>query len=184
VNQATSEQTVLDRVSYPRPAIEEEAPLKEAEFVDDGGSIRLYWMHNDRLLLWILGGGTWTIDPADGNARKLRGDALPLLWAPDGERRIQKTNVGARTTLAVMDRAGDRRARVTITGRVSHLRWSPRSDQVVFTLGRSASGGGVLQDLYLWNLGEGTDPAPVMLTNTGAAFGAEWVGSQARWEES
>ena len=73
-------------------------------------------------------------------------------------------------------------ATTTVTGRVSHLRWSPRGDQVVFTLGRPTSGGGVLQDLYLWNLG-GTISTPMMITNTGAGFGAEWRGSQARWEE-
>ena len=66
---------------------------------------------------------------------------------------------------------------------MSHLRWSPRGDQVVFTLGRPTSGGGVLQDLYLWNLGAGDDPDSMMITNTGAAFGAEWRGSQNRWEE-
>ena len=75
------------------------------------------------------------------------------------------------------------RAQTTVTGRVSHLRWSPRGDQVVFTLGRPTSGGGVLQDLYLWNLGEGDNPDSTMITNTGAAFGAEWRGSQNRWEE-
>jgi hypothetical protein len=182
VNQATGEERVLERVDYPRPSIGEEAPLHEAAFVDNGGTVRLYWMHDDSLRLWILGGGTWSIDPANGRARKLEGDALPVLWAPDGDRRIGIKHEGARSVLSLLDRSGDRLARITLTGRVSHLRWSPRGDQVVFTLGRSAPGGGVLQDLYLWNLGEGDDPAPVMLTNTGAGFGAEWVGSQARWE--
>ena len=87
------------------------------------------------------------------------------------------------TTIRMVDRSGDRLATTKVTGRVSHLRWSPRGDQVVFTRGRSASGGGVLQDLYLWNLGVGEDPAPMQITNTGAAFGAEWLGSQSRWED-
>ena len=183
VDQATGEERELDRVSYPRPAIEEEAALLEAQFADDGGSVRLYWMHDDTLRLWILGGGAWTVDPDEGNASKLDEEALPVLWAPEGERRIRLVVNGDKTRLNLVDRSGDRIASTNVTGRVSHLRWSPRGDQVVFTLGRPTSGGGVLQDLYLWNLGAGEDPAPMMITNTGAAFGAEWRGSQARWEE-
>ena len=83
----------------------------------------------------------------------------------------------------MVDRSGDEMATASVPGRISHLRWSPRGEQVVFTVGRSTSGGGVVQNLWLWNLGLGEDPAPVMITNTGAAFGAEWVGSQSRWEE-
>ena len=183
VNQATGDERELDRVSYRRPTIEAEAPLLEAQFADDGGSARLYWMHDDTLRLWILGAGSWTIDPAEGKASKLHEDALPVLWAPEGERHVRLGVDGGTTRLNIVDRSGDRIASTKVTGRVSHLRWSPRGDQVVFTLGRPTSGGGVLQDLYLWNLGAGNDPAPTMITNTGAAFGAEWRGSQARWEE-
>jgi hypothetical protein len=39
----------------------------------------------------------------------------------------------------------------------------------------------VLQDLYAWYLGDGEEP--MRLTNTGAAFGAEWRGSVPRWED-
>ena len=106
-----------------------------------------------------------------------------MLWAPEGERRIRSAMKGTTTTVRVVDRSGDTIASSKVEGRISHVRWSPRGDQVVFTLGRSTPGGGVLQDLYLWNLGEGEDPAPMMITNTGAGFGAEWRGSQARWEE-
>ena len=183
VNQATGEERELDRVSYPRPAIEEEVALSEAQFADDGGAVRLYWMHDDTLRLWILGGGTWTVDVDEGNASKLDEEALPVLWAPEGERRIRLVVNGDKTRLNLVDRSGDRTATTNVTGRVSHLRWSPRGDQVVFTLGRPTAGGGVLQDLYLWNLGAGEDPAPMMITNTGAGFGAEWRGSQNRWEE-
>jgi hypothetical protein len=183
VDHATGKERELDRVSYPRPALEEEVALAEAQFSDDGGSVRLYWMHDDTLRLWILGGGTWTVDPEEGNASKLDEEALPVLWAPEGERRIRLAIDGDKTRLNIVDRSGDQIASTNVTGRVSHLRWSPRGDQVVFTLGRPTSGGGVLQDLYLWNLGAGEDPAPTMITNTGAAFGAEWRGSQNRWEE-
>jgi hypothetical protein len=75
---------------------------------------------------------------------------------------------------------GNERAAVTVDGLVSHVRWSPESDRIVFTLGRSTSGGGVLQDLYLWDLG---DEAPTQITTTGAAFGAEWMGARVRWGE-
>ena len=52
---------------------------------------------------------------------------------------------------------------------------------MVFTIGRSASGGGVIQNLFLWDLGD--EEAPMQLTNTGAAFGAEWLGSMSLWRE-
>jgi hypothetical protein len=48
----------------------------------------------------------------------------------------------------------------------------------VFTVGRSATGGGVLQDLFLWDLNE---EEPMQLTATGAAFGAEWLGAKGQW---
>jgi hypothetical protein len=52
---------------------------------------------------------------------------------------------------------------------------------VVFTLARTAAGGGVLQDLFLWDLGDGV--APTQLTATGAAFSAEWLGATPLWRE-
>ena len=76
VDRITDAEQELDRVSYPRPVVGEEAALAEAQFSDDGGSVRLYWMHDDTLRLWILGAGTWTIDPAEGNATKAEEDAL------------------------------------------------------------------------------------------------------------
>jgi hypothetical protein len=183
VDRVAGEERELDRVSYPRPTVDEEPALEAAQFSDDGGSVRLYWMHDDTLRLWILGGGVWTIDPAEGNATKADEGTLPVLWAPEGERRIDLVQNGDTTRIRMVDRAGDRLASASVTGRVSHVRWSPRGDQIVFTLGRPTSAGGVLQDLYMWNLGEGEDPAPMQITNTGAAFGAEWLGSQSRWEE-
>ena len=183
VKQAGGEERELDRVTYPTPNPGDDAPLAEAQFLDDGGAIRLYWMHDDTLRLWILGGGSWVIDPVEGGATALEEHAQPVLWGPEGERRIGFAGNGSSTTIRMVDRSGDEMATASVTGRISHLRWSPRGDQVVFTVGRSTSGGGVVQNLYLWNLGRGENPAPVMITNTGAAFGAEWVGSQSRWEE-
>jgi hypothetical protein len=39
----------------------------------------------------------------------------------------------------------------------------------------------VIQNLFLWDLGD-AEP-PTQLTNTGAAFGAEWLGSMPLWRE-
>jgi Tol biopolymer transport system component len=77
---------------------------------------------------------------------------------------------------------GDEQATTTVEGLVSHLRWSPDGKRVVFTLGRPTSGGGVLQDLFLWDQADCQEPC--QLTNTGAAFGAQWVGTMDRFQEA
>ena len=177
---ASGDTTELAAISYERPTIGAEAALQEAQFADEGGPVRLYWMEDDVLRLWSLGGGTWTIDPEDGAVEELD-EALPLLWAPGGQRRIEITAEEGTSTLALLDADGDTVASSTAEGLVSHLRWSPDGERVVFTLGRSASGGGVVQNLFLWDLGD--DEAPTQLTNTGAAFGAEWLGSMPLWRE-
>ena len=85
------------------------------------------------------------------------------------------------STISLLNVSGDTVASTTAEGLVSHLRWSPDAERVVFTLGRSAAGGGVLQDLFLWDLGD--EVPPTQLTNTGAAFGAEWLGAASLWRE-
>jgi Tol biopolymer transport system component len=90
---------------------------------------------------------------------------------------------GSTTTIRLVNRAGEEQARASVEGRVSHARWSPDGDRIVFTVGRSASNGGVLQDLHIWDLGEGEDPAPLQITDTGAAFGAEWLGGRQIWDD-
>ena len=62
----------------------------------------------DTLRLWILGGGAWTVNPDEGNATKLDDEALPVLWAPEGERRIRLVVDGDKTKLNLLDRSGDR----------------------------------------------------------------------------
>jgi hypothetical protein len=168
----------LASVSYKRPDVPEEAALKEAQLLDDGGSVRIFWMDDDTLLLWSQGGGAWSIDPAGGEATELAGD-LPLLWSADGHHHIAVSDKDGTSTLTLSNGAGAELATATIKGLVSHLRWSPDGARVVFTAGHSTSGGGVLQDLYLWDLGDGD--APMQLTSTGAAFGAEWLGTTPRW---
>ncbi|HSI98874.1 MAG TPA: hypothetical protein VLA59_00645 [Patescibacteria group bacterium] len=177
---ASGDTTELAAISYARPSIAAEPALQEAQFADEGGAVRLYWMEDDVLRLWSLGAGTWTIDPDDGAVEELE-ESLPVLWAPGGQRRIAVSAEEGTSTIALLDAAGDTVASTTAEGLVSHLRWSPDGERVVFTLGRSASGGGVLQDLFLWDLGD--EQAPTQLTNTGAAFGAEWLGSKSLWRE-
>ena len=177
----SGESSEVASVSYPRPQVGAEGALAEAQFTDDGGTVRLYWLKDNTLQLWVLGGGTWKIEPSDGEVTELE-EAVPLLWSPDGRSRVSVLRDGNETILRLVDRSGDRLANTRVTGRVSHLRWSPDGQRVVFTLGRSASGGGVLQDLYLWDLGEGETPDPMQITDTGAAFGAEWRGGQTVWE--
>ena len=82
--------------------------------------------------------------------------------------------------LAKENRGGDAEASVTVSGLVSHIRWAPTRNEIVFTLGRSTSGGGIRQDLYVWDLVDGN--APLALTSNGAAFGAEWLGVAQSWQ--
>jgi dipeptidyl aminopeptidase/acylaminoacyl peptidase len=165
-------------VTYARPSVAAEEALPEAQFIDEGGPVRIFWMEDDRLRLWVLAAGTWTIAPADGAVSEAETD-LPVLWSPRGNRRVTVAEEGTTTTMTLLDGGGESLAVTTIEGLVSHLRWSPDGDRVVFTVGRSASAGGVLQDLFLWDLGDGE--APVQLTATGAAFSAEWLGTTPLW---
>jgi hypothetical protein len=171
----------LASVTYARPQTGDEPALAEARFSDDGGAVRLYWMHEDVLRLWVLGVGAWAIDPADGGVTELDGEPLPTLVGPSGRQRISLAEDDGTTTLTLLDMNERPRATTSVDGLVSHLRWSPAGDRVVFTIARSAPGGGILQDLFLWDLGDGQ--APAQLTNTGAAFGAEWLGTQPRWRD-
>jgi hypothetical protein len=171
----------LASITYERPDVGAEAALDEARFADDGGAVRLFWTAENRLHLWVLGAGAWAIDPADGTATELDGAPLPVLWSPDGHSRIQLDEEDGTTTLTLRNTNERGLASTQVDGMVSHVRWSPRSDRVVFTLGRSAAGGGIIQDLFLWDLKDGVDPMQV--TSTGAAFGAEWLGTRPLWRE-
>jgi hypothetical protein len=178
INFTSGDTEELASVSYARPDLADEAALKEAQFSDDGGTVRIFWMDDGTLLLYSRGAATWSVDPSGGDATKLEG-ALPQLWSADGHHHIAISDKDGTSTLALSNGAGAELATTTIQGLVSHLRWSPDGERVVFTVGHSASGGGVLQDLYLWDLGDGE--APMQLTSTGAAFGAEWLGTTPRW---
>jgi len=170
----------LASISYARPTIGAEEALAEAQFGDDGGTVRVHWMEDDTLRLWSLGAGTWAISTADGEVTEME-ESQAVLWSASGRHRIALEVDGGTTTIRQTNREDADLASTSVEGLVSHLRWSPDGERVVFTLGRSATGGGVLQDLFLWDLADGE--APTQLTSTGAAFGAEWLGSQPRWED-
>lgn len=182
VDFASGDSSELASVTYPRPDIASEPALPEAQFTDEGGTVRLFWMSDATLRLWVLGASTWQIDPESGDVTDLEGDELPVLTDPDGTHTIDLVAAedSSETTVRYLDADGDVLATTTAPGLVSHLRWSRGGDRVVFTVGRAASGGGVLQDLFLWDLETGV--APTQITNTGAAFGAEWRGAAPRWE--
>jgi hypothetical protein len=169
----------LASINYPRPEIAAEEALTEAQFADDGGAVRLFWMYSGVLRLWALGAGSWEIDPSSGDVTDLE-EALPVLWAPGGRERISLSADGGTTTINRLDMDGETISSTEVEGLVSHIRWSSDRERVVFTVGRSASGGGILQDLFLWDLG---DEPPSQITSTGAAFGAEWLGTAPRWQE-
>jgi hypothetical protein len=184
VDFASGESSELASVSYARPQIGSEPALQEAQFTDEGGTIRLFWMHDGSLRLWVLGASTWTIDPESGEASELDDAPLPILRDPEGTHAIvlEVADDASATTLHYRNLNGNELESISAPGLVSHLRWSPNGDRIVFTVGRSASGGGVLQDLFLWDLD--SEAPPMQITNTGAAFGAEWRGTMPRWDDT
>ena len=176
---ASGNSSVLGSTSYPRPVIGADPPLREAQFIDDGGLVRLYPTADGNLVLWILGApATYRVDPGDGSFTEA--DREPILWAPGGEQRIDiRENANGTTDLIVRERSGDSVSGVRVTGLVSHLRWVRSANEVVFTLGRLGANGGVRQDLYVWDLVDGNAPLP--LTSNGVSFGAEWLGISPNW---
>jgi len=180
INFASGAEAELAAPTYERPAIGEEDALSEAQFTDEGGPVRLYSIDGGMLRFWALGAGTWQINPGDGSLTELEEDDRPTLWAPDAERRIRTSFEDGSSTLSLLDAADEELLAVTIEGRVSHVRWAPDGERIAFTAGRSNAGGGVLQDLFLWDLNE---EDPMQLTATGAAFGAEWLGAPALWKD-
>ena len=170
---------LLATISYKRPDTAPDAALREAQFIDDGGEVRLYAVADGHLTLWRLGApDTYQIDAADGSVAKITRE--PTLWSPDGELRIGlHEGAGGKTTIRLRNRDDKTTATTTVTGLVSHVRWAGSSNEIVFTLGVLSAGGGVRQDLYVWDLKDGGDPLP--LTSSGAAFGAEWRGVMSNW---
>jgi outer membrane biosynthesis protein TonB len=169
---------VLTTISYPHAEIIADPALKEAQFADNGGIVRLFVTVDGHVVAWILGepSKTYRIDPSDGTYVVV--DAQPVLWSPDQKMRVSVAEKAGITTLTVMNHEAAALGSVKVTGLVSHLRWAGGGNEVVFTLGRLV-GGGVRQDLYVWDLVNGKAPAP--LTSNGASFGAEWLGVLQSW---
>jgi hypothetical protein len=175
---ATGKATTFKTINFRHPAADQLTALGATRFFDDGGAYRLYSTSDGNLVFWVRNGGQWRVDPVSGDA--LPASRHPILWSPDGSRRITVGENGLVTTLAVLNQSGATSSRVTITGLISHLRWSPRGNRVVFTLGINSSSGGVRQDLYTWDLVNGR--VPVALTANGASFGGDWLGVAQFWQ--
>ena len=174
---ASGETVVLNTITYPHPEIIADPALKEAQFADNGGIVRLYVTVDGFVVAWILGApATYRVDPADGAFTQV--EKQPVLWSPDQRQRIDVSESSGVTTLRLMDLDEIPQASVNITGLVSHIRWAGSNNEIVFTLGRLV-GGGVRQDLYVWDLADGKAPSP--LTSNGASFGAEWLGVLQSW---
>jgi hypothetical protein len=173
----TGATVVMTTITYPHPEIIADPALKEAQFADNGGLVRLWATTDGYLVAWILGApSTYRIDPADGTFSAAA--AQPVLWSTDQRTRVNVTEKSGITTLTLIDRDELAKATVKITGLVSHVRWAASNNEIVFTLGRLV-GGGVRQDLYVWDLVNGKAPSP--LTSNGASFGAEWLGVLQSW---
>jgi hypothetical protein len=169
---------IITTITYPHAEIFPDPALKEAQFADNGGIVRLYVTVDGFVVAWILGepSKTYRIDPADGTYEVVA--AQPVLWSPDQKMRVAVSEKSGITTLTVTDHDAATHGSVNVTGLVSHLRWAGGGNEVVFTLGRLV-GGGVRQDLYVWDLVNGK--APAALTSNGASFGAEWLGVLQSW---
>jgi hypothetical protein len=132
------------------------------------------------VVLWVLGApATYRVDPADGRVTEV--DREPVLWSPDGRHTIGLTeNANGATVLTLRDRGDEALASVQVTGLVSHVRWAPTRNEIVFTLGQRTNAGGVRQNLYVWDLVDGN--APSALTSNGTSFGGEWLGVAQGWQ--
>jgi len=176
---ATGATTIISTITYPHPDIIADPPLKEAQFADNGGLVRLWQTTDGFLVAWILGApgtSTYRIDPAASTFQAA--PHVPVLWSPDQRLRVDVTEKSGTTTLAVVDSDGTAHGSTKVIGLVSHVRWAGTNNEIVFTLGRLV-GGGVRQDLYVWDLQNGK--APAALTSNGASFGAEWLGVLQTW---
>jgi hypothetical protein len=140
--------------------------------------VRLYPTVDRRLVLWILGApSTYLVSVDGGELAPIAGP--PTLYSPDEQWTVQLKEASGTTTLTLTDRGGNARASTAVTGLVSHLRWAPNGSEVSFTVGHTGKNGGVVQNLYVWDLVDRKASMPI--TSNGASFGAEWRGAAVRW---
>lgn len=177
INWDSGAQEIIASVTYPHAQIAAESALEEAQFIDEGGLVRLFPLTDGHVLLWILGApATYEIDPVAKEVTETTG--MPVLWSPDEMFQVTLTE-GDPNTLTLTDADGNERATTQVPGKVSHLRWAPNSSEVAFTVGHLGTNGGIVQNLYVWDLVDGKEPS--MVTSNGASFGAEWRGGAVRW---
>jgi hypothetical protein len=179
IDVASGAVTPLFTWTYPHPTTFQEAVVREAQFADNGGFERLMVLEDGRVVVWILGApAIYTYDPATGANGTL--DRMPLLWAPNGHLRTAIGETGSTTRIAIVGVAGEERGVLAVSGLVSHARWSANSNQIVFTINRGTSGGGVSQDLYAWDLRTGS--SAVRLTQDLRSRGGEYRGALELWK--
>jgi len=165
--------------TYPHPVTFQQGAVQEAQFADDGGFNRVYVLDDGRVVVWILAAPQiYTFDPATGAAGTT--DRAPILWSPNGQLRVEVTESGGNSTITVRGLANETRAAAGVSGYVSHVRWSSRNNQIVFTISQAATGGGVSQDLYLWDVRTGSNA--VRLTQDMRSMGGMFRGVQERWK--
>ena len=135
-----------------------EEPVREAQFIDDGGFVRLYAVADGHLTLWVLGAPDH-LPVRSGQRRRDRNRAASR---PCGHPTASFGSPCTRTATTPRSRLRDRGNNVLastgVTGLVSHIRWAPTNNEIVFTLGLTGASGGVRQDLYVWDLEDRKDP--------------------------
>ena len=179
VDMASGSVQSLQTWIYPHPVTFQQGAVQEAQFADEGGFNRVYVLDDGRVVVWILGAPQiYTYDPATGASATT--NRVPVLWSPNGQLRVEVTESGGSSTLTVRGLANEARASAGVSGYVSHVRWSSLNNQIVFTFSTAVSGGGVAQDLYLWDLETGS--SVVRLTQDLRSMGGMFRGVQERWK--
>jgi len=179
INIHTGASKSVATVTYKHPKTYPDPALKESQFGDNGGLNRLYFTVDGYVVAWILAAPQiYRFDPVSGGITEAPRE--PILWSPNQQLRIEVDGISnTKTNLTVRDLDGNAKGTVTVRGLVSHIRWAPTSNEIVFTLGRYGANAVVLQDLYVWDLADGH--AASALTSSGLARGAEWLSAPEVW---
>ena len=179
VDTSTGAIAVVATYTYPHPVTYRESAVKEARFADDGGFERVYVLEDGSVVVWVLGApAIYTFDPVSGTGGTT--GRMPVLWSPNGLLQAAVTDSGNDSRIAILGLAGEDRSALSVSGLVSHVRWSANSNQIVFTINRATSGGGFSQDLYAWDLHTGS--AAQQLTQDLRSLGAGYRGAPEVWK--
>ncbi len=179
VDTSTGVVTAVATYTYPHPVTFRESAVREARFADDGGFERVYVLEDGSVVVWVLGApAIYTFDPASGTGGTT--GQMPLLWSPNELLRATVTDSGDDSRIAILGLAGEERSALSVSGLVSHVRWSANSNQIVFTINRATSSSGFSQDLYAWDLHTGS--AAQQLTQDLRSLGAGYRGAPEVWK--